>query len=85
MSCNTCDHTMESIRGGNEDLRLFLCPRCGTVKIEDANETEPIVYVPKLVERCREFERRIGIRPVVEGLWHSLGIRESINRPEERR
>jgi hypothetical protein len=29
MACPICDHTMQGIAGAN---RVFLCPRCGTLK-----------------------------------------------------
>jgi hypothetical protein len=85
VSCPTCDHTMERIDLAAEgESRLFLCPRCGTVKFEHPHG-EPTVYVPKLVERCREFEERRYLvsagdfRP-----WFTLGIAESINLPGKR-
>jgi hypothetical protein len=68
---------MSSIRDG-----IFHCGRCGTVK-DGGN-----VYVPKLVERCREFQKRFD-EPVCTperdySDWNRLGVRESINLPENR-
>jgi len=45
MACPTCDHTMESCT-----LTISHCPRCGTMIMDDR------IYIPKLVDRCREFE-----------------------------
>jgi hypothetical protein len=41
---------------------------------------------PKLVKRCREFETCGHVPPaMIAGIWHRLGIAESINTPENRR
>jgi len=40
------------------------------------------VFVPKLVERCRQFSDTLG--PAWSQLWVRCGIAESINRPEDR-
>ena len=78
MACPTCDHTLECF-GVVEDMRLFHCPRCGTVKAGES------VYVPKLVERCREFAQFGLAHPQdSEFHWKRLGIAESINLPEAR-
>jgi hypothetical protein len=81
MSCPTCDHTIESI-GHN----WFHCPRCGTVVLKIPSRPDS-VYVPKLVERCRQFEPALDTEEVsnrVARLWHTFGISESINLPEDR-
>ena len=94
MSCPTCDHTL-AVLVVNHPLRYSLCQRCGTVVVEDLQKREADwdvgqrnVYVPKLVERCREFGKRF-FEPVCDPAqdradWHTLGIAESINRPEDR-
>lgn len=84
MSCPTCGHTMEKFLGSDpeDELNGWLCPRCGTLKMEDANATEPTIYVPKLVERCRRFEPLMSIDLLK--CWHSLGLYESIHLPAER-
>lgn len=88
MACPTCGHTMGSLPGTDDDLPIFWCSRCGTLKI-GATATD----VPKLVERCREFEewmssqgkdlRRFYPEGIKEEL-HRLGIAESINKPGDR-
>lgn len=96
MSCPTCDHTMESI-GHIAAQRVFRCGRCGTVKIETytgkPDDWNHVVYVPKLVERCRPYERglfgtggrQLIVEPdILKSEWHRLGIAESINKPEDR-
>ncbi len=90
MSCPTCSHSMVCL-GTDEGkgLKFFLCERCGTVKrVGAANpDSEFGVYVPKLVERCREYERREvqqGNYPSIYETWRRLGIEESIHRPEDR-
>jgi hypothetical protein len=65
-----------------------LCPMCGTVKIEAVDPGlsggfMDRVCVPKLVERCRELEKELGIREP-EGAWMRLGIHEAINTPGNR-
>jgi hypothetical protein len=65
-----------------------LCPTCGTVKIAATNPATAgpfrlTVYVPKLVERCRELEKELGIREP-KGAWVRLGIHEAINTPGNR-
>ncbi len=83
MSCPTCSHTMGLIgycNGGS----AYHCPRCGTVKhTNNFGDGEPRVYVPKLVERCREFTQH-AVEPETMTLWLRLGIAESIHTPEER-
>ncbi len=78
MSCETCGHTMEGFAAFT-----FHCPRCDTVKIiRPGHPLGDAVYVPKLVERCREFERSFppGNPPTVSysDWWKRLGITESI-------
>lgn len=75
MARPTCDHTMDSLGYG-----WYHCPRCGTAKFADD------VYVPKLVTRCREFEKSLtGHCAVHMYEWHVLGIDESINVPSGRK
>lgn len=59
MACPTCDHTMQCVADGEA---VFWCPRCGTVR---GYEKEP--YVPKLVERTREYAARLGEAVISEG------------------
>jgi len=84
MSCTTCGHTLGCLCNDVGVERIDLCERCGTVVVTRGDWSE--VYVPKLVERCRQFEDR---HPVFTGgdeaLWHTLGIAESIRLPEDRR
>ena len=69
----------------------FLCPRCGTVRVVGAGVEALVtlaVVVPKLVERCREFETTIpsidaGERDAKD-VWRAEGIAESIRPPEYR-
>lgn len=86
MACPTCSHTMESINDVAV-YRIFVCPRCGTVKTEvytgDPNNWHVEVYVPKLVERCREF-RKVMTDGADACEWARLGIAESIDLPENR-
>lgn len=83
MSCPTCSHTMQCLWNDDGD-GVFHCPRCGTVQwFEDSHPTK--VIVPKLVERCRTFEATItGVCAEHSFQWKSLGVAESIYRPEER-
>lgn len=93
MPCPTCDHTLEAL-GYCDGGTIYHCPRCGT--IQHGNQfvdAPPRIYVPKLVERCREFIAEVGddkkhcrgFFPIdVKQHWHRLGIAESINKPEDR-
>lgn len=84
--CPSCGHTMHGIGhvpavGGEP---VFWCPRCGT--LEDHTNGIMDVGTPKLVERCREFEKGREMRDDdnVFSKWHMLGIAESINLPSNR-
>ena len=81
MSCVTCTHTMDLI-GEADRCRYYHCPRCGTMFVKSDGSQADRWWAPKLVERCREFEATLG--PAWGALWHRLGIKESIHRPEDR-
>ena len=83
MSCPTCDHTMESL-GVCDEAVVYLCPRCGTVKHGSDFDGKPLVYVPKLVERCRALEPTV-LDSTIEFAWKHSGVSESINLPENRK
>lgn len=82
MPCPTCDKTFECV-SRNEDMATFQCPICGTVMIKDYRNKQEAVYVPALVERCREFEAAFNPQ-LHTPAWHTLGIAESINLPADR-
>lgn len=93
MACPTCDHTLAQLASVSEAVSYLHCERCGTVVIENLVIGSRSVYTPKLVERCREFEESIHTFQDLSGLtryeitkneWQSLGIAESINKPEDR-
>lgn len=73
MACPTCDHTMHRLSGGEA-----WCPRCGTLRsrIDDERCHDEMTM---LVLRCREFSTTLG--PSWKGLWHKMGIEESIHPP----
>ena len=85
MACPTCSGTM-AVLCVHDVVQYAHCERCGTVKATILNANpgvdNPRVYVPKLVERCRQFGETLG--PGWGNLWHRLGIEESINLPENR-
>ncbi len=82
MSCPNCDHTMERINAVGSSSSWYWCPRCGTIREERTDYTTD-VSTPKLVERCRVFEKLLG-RSDYTKEWHHIGIDESINLPENR-
>ena len=93
MTCPTCDHTMELLTMDTaNDVHYSLCPRCGTVVMNEKDlDGRPMSqsFVPKLVERCRDFWR-FGLSDgecptshLVQG-WNRVGIAESINTTERR-
>jgi Zn-finger nucleic acid-binding protein len=71
MACPTCSHTMHSVN----DV-CWWCPRCGTLRFKHLDQLE----VPKLVDRCRQFQE--GKYQVAD--WRRLGIQEAIL-PENQR
>lgn len=72
MTCPTCGHPMHDIGHGS-----FWCTRCGTINAEDDG-----VHTPMLVGRCRRFATYLTAD--LAAAWHRIGIRESVNRPEDR-
>jgi len=86
MACPTCDHTMSCLGETVEGLSrkaIWWCQRCGSIRIDGFGSFDE---APKLVERCREFEKGREMRDDdnVFSKWHMLGIAESINLPEQR-
>jgi hypothetical protein len=62
---------------------LFWCLRCGTIRWHPLlPEKLTVDAAPKLVERVRKYRDQTFLD---EHLWRSLGIEESIHRPEERK
>ena len=86
--CPTCGHTMAKLCVSQQGDSHFHCERCGTVVVETGDTIDPRdVYVPKLVERCREYEGEFdkeNIAQFYRNTWNRLGIRESIHSPEDR-
>ncbi len=97
MSCPTCDHTMAGLNTVGV-IRYWHCGRCGTLVSEvkgaqnpDGSLAPPVIEVPKLVERCREYERIMLDIPTLRkgsefmqhmsGHWRRLGIEEAIYHP----
>ncbi len=84
MACPTCDHTMSQL-GISIRMARFWCQRCGTMTIYDTVENRTTdIYTPKLIERCREFEKTHVLGSDNVSAWHILGIEESINLPQDR-
>lgn len=85
MSCPTCDHTMQRL-GESGLCSLFNCPRCGTIKSVHSVDSREEVYVPALVERCRDFADQAVNRKTerIADVWRRTGIAEAINKPEGR-
>ena len=87
MACPNCDHTMHSLAiCADEDRQYWWCPRCGTLRFEDAGNVNDAT--PKIVERCRKFQNEELAPSHLPGslymAWHRLGIAESINITESR-
>lgn len=96
MSCPTCNHAMH-ILGSNDSFRRHWCPRCGTLvnvffsvnaAPDEGSADTTSVDVPKLVERCRDYQIVAIADDDPEGFfateWKRLGIAESINLPGDR-
>jgi hypothetical protein len=77
--CPTCSHTMHAMGCKVSSDTFYWCPRCGTIMPCTGEVT-----VPMLVTRCREYEKTMTASSVYSRNWHTIGIRESINRPEGR-
>lgn len=84
MPCETCDGTLTRV-GDDGMLRVFWCPRCGTLaKLHATRDECRDTGVPKLVERCR-LHRKLSLDAGDnDSSWHQLGIAESINVPGDR-
>ncbi len=50
MACETCDHTMQRVNGGEPPV--FWCPRCGTLKTKGG---VPEFEVPKVIGRAHSL------------------------------
>lgn len=87
-TCPTCTHTLAKLCSVG-DATYSMCERCGTLRVRIAGATEAVVYVPKLVERCRKYAASVlssNIMPseIRTSEWVRLGIAESINVPTDR-
>jgi Zn-finger nucleic acid-binding protein len=58
MACPTCSHSMQLLTISRE-ATFYACPRCGTIRRVAGDSTEDTV--PKLVERCREFQIQMAV------------------------
>lgn len=81
MSCSTCGCSMAMIFNATRH-KAYHCPRCGTIRSERLGHED--VYVPKLVERCRQFEDCLHVNTHQGKQWLSLGVEEAIHPPEAR-
>lgn len=82
MACPTCNHTLELLTQDiKNEVRYFLCPRCGTVVMDEKRLDTTTIrqsFVPKLVERVREYEAGLPWRQrPQESLWLSGDFRMS--------
>lgn len=92
MPCPTCDHTMAQTHTNATEI-LYGCPRCGTITINSSTDPSRViaVYVPKLIDYCRELQAQVvadrknhvGAESLL-GILHRLGISEAINLPKDR-
>lgn len=76
MNCPTCGLDFESVEVG--DGFVWYCWRCGTLVASE-------LHVPKLVERCLEFEKEFAPESHDEpnlGTWKECGIHECIHKKE---
>ncbi len=88
--CPTCGHDATCLCAGS--TTVWRCEQCGTVMTQRFTERDGDgfkTYVPKLVERCREFGKALAdpcSHPVESDwwAWRRLGIQESIHKPEDR-
>lgn len=88
--CPICSGTMAKV-GERHGDGVFMCERCGTVKVEDDDRIYADIYIPKLVERCRVFEKDVlghltgALFDHLKIRWTTTSIAESIHRPEDRK
>jgi len=80
---------MEGLGQNDRADNIFHCPRCGTVKVDAFGQHGDKVYVPRLIHRCRGFEKDplmplLAVSGEIGKLWNRLGIAESINLPKDR-
>lgn len=93
MPCPTCGDNLACV--GNyithHDTVIYHCGRCGTLLFVNPyrEPSSPRVIVPKLVERCRTFEKEASCMVNLEGFaqkqWHKFGIAEAIRSPQDRK
>lgn len=86
MTCPICDHTMQLVGGLADRSHVYWCPRCGTLRLQGLPGLQENCKdeAPMLVKRCRKFMAHISHDKELPGIWHRLGIAESINLPENR-
>lgn len=81
MACPTCGEAMKGVG----DYGAW-CPVCGTLC--PLNQQYPSAKngtaIPKLVERCREFDKMMNSSEFDDDLWRRLGVSESIHLPANR-
>lgn len=58
MACPVCDHKMQNL--GVHEQRIFWCPRCGTLKMEDRGH--------------RAIERTLWVRHIVSAAKMSRAV-----------
>jgi DNA-directed RNA polymerase subunit RPC12/RpoP len=88
MACATCGHTMQLVQQDTDGRPTHWCPQCGSLTVGAG-----MPAVPRLVERCREFQLQMSVgtglgsqyasKPLW-ALWRRLGIAESIDKPADR-
>lgn len=79
MPCSVCSHTLHKVCRSTDGRDVFWCPRCGTLRTDYGGFGDD--HLPKLVERCRQFEKTMDARDCAR--WHSVGIKESIEPKEQ--
>lgn len=79
MSCPTCEHTMQRLNTGDD--QLYWCPRCGTLREKRGTfvNDEP----PMLPARVRDMLSRVAVFEVTK-VAHRTGVTESCMLPNER-
>jgi hypothetical protein len=77
--CPTCSHTLQVVYS-DKARTISHCPRCGTMRSTFLKHVDDVV--PSVMGRARVFGRTLA--GAAAALWHKLGIRESIDRPENR-
>lgn len=73
MPCENCGHTLQNIGHRSEEVRIFWCPRCGSLKTEDSSVALPRTESPRWTRPIKQDDHEpISERQVMLALLYLL-------------